>query len=220
MSLDGSSKSLIIYDLDGTLVDSIEVIKLILNGLREELGLPPLKRVDFFPWISLGGEDLIKSALELDKHEDVLFFLNVFRSRYYNLPTPNETIFDGVFDCLRYLRAQNYRLAICTNKPRGLAEKVLKETGLNPFFDFINAGGDFPSKKPSKENAQACLDYFGATAQTSLLVGDSSVDQQLAKAVNIPFVFYQHGYDDGVSKDSIEYELKHHSDLINFLSIK
>jgi len=219
MKLDGSSKSLIIYDLDGTLVDSIEVVQLVLNGLREELGLLPLKRVDFFPWISLGGEDLIKSALELDKHEDVLYFLNVFRARYYNLPTPKETIFDGVFDCLNYLRAHKYRLAICTNKPRRHTEKVLKETGLNIFFDFINAGGDFPSKKPSKENAQVCLDFFGATAQTALIVGDSSVDQQLAKVVNVPFVFYRQGYDDGVSKDSIEYELNHHSDLIQFLNI-
>jgi len=219
MRVDRSSKSLIIYDLDGTLVDSVEVVQLILNGLREELGLLPLKRVDFFPWISLGGEDLIKNSLELYEHKDVLHFLNMFRSRYFDLPTPQETIFDGVFDCLKYLRDHKYRLAICTNKPRRLAEKVLRETGLNIFFDFINAGGDLPSKKPSKENAQVCLDYFGATAQTALMVGDSSVDQQLAKAIGIPFVFYRHGYDDGISKDSIEYELKHHSDLIQFLDI-
>lgn len=217
--LNESSKSLIIYDLDGTLIDSIEVVQLILNSLRKDLGLSPLKRIDFFPWISLGGEDLVRNALELSKQEDVRHFLSVFRSKYYDLPTPKETIFDGVFDCLKYLRAHEYQLAICTNKPRMLAEKVLNDTGLNVFFEFINAGDDLPTKKPGKENAQVCINYFGATTQTTLIVGDSSVDQQLAKSIDVPFIFYQHGYDDGVNKDSIEYCLSHHADLIQFLKI-
>lgn len=219
MKLDKPSKHLIIYDLDGTLVDSLEVVQLILNELRQGLGLLPLQRADFFPWISLGGEDLISNALELDEADEILRFLNIFRARYYELPTPGGTIFDGVFVCLEYLRTKGYQLAICTNKPRRLAEKILNETDLNIFFEFINAGGDLPTKKPSKNNAQVCLDYFGVTAQAALIVGDSSVDQELAKAVDVPFVFYTHGYDDGVNKESIEYELEHHSDLIQFLNI-
>lgn len=218
MSIDKNSKSLVIYDLDGTLVDSIEIVQFILNEFRQKSGLLPLKRIDFFPWISLGGEDLIKNALELHEQDDVLHFLNLFRSRYYELPTPRESIFDGVVNCLEYLRAHDYRLAICTNKPKRLAEKVLNETGLKFFFEFVNAGGDLPTKKPSKENAQACLDYFGLKAPTAVLIGDSLVDQQLAKAVHVPFIFYRHGYDDGVNKNLIEYELKHHADLIQFLN--
>ena len=60
-------------------------------------------------------------------------------------------------------------MAICTNKPRKLAEKVLSETGLNLFFEFMNAGGDLQTKKPGKENAQVCMDYFGAVAQSEQL---------------------------------------------------
>jgi phosphoglycolate phosphatase len=219
MAIYDTSKPIIIYDLDGTLIDSAEMVGRILNELRNELHLPLLERENFFPWISLGGEGLIKYALELEFQVDILHYLQVFRSRYYEIPTPLNTVYDGVFDCLEYLRSNQYGMAICTNKPRALAEKVLKETGLKLYFDFMCAGGDLPTKKPSKKNVQVCLDYFGVSPQKALFIGDSSVDQEIAKAVDMPFLFYLHGYDDGVNKELIRGELDHHNELIKFLSI-
>ena len=209
---------LIVYDLDGTLVDSAEIVQKILNDLRLELGKEMLDRSAFMPWISLGGEDLIRSALGISE-KNINKYLQEFRLRYLNLPTPQEAVYKGVVDSLNYLRKENYYLAICTNKPRNLAEKVLDETGLSHFFNYLNAGGDLPTKKPHAQNIIQCLNYFGVQNSQAIMVGDSTVDQQLASNTLVAFVFYEHGYNDGVRADLASLVLSKHSDLIDFLEI-
>jgi phosphoglycolate phosphatase len=209
---------LIVYDLDGTLVDSAEIVQNILNDIRRELGKEMLDRGAFIPWVSLGGEDLIRNALGVSEI-DVNKYLQEFRLRYFNLPTPQESIYEGALDCLDYLKQENYYLAICTNKPRKLAEKVLNETGLSGFFGYLNAGGDLTTKKPHEQNIIQCLDYFGVQNSQAIMVGDSTVDQELARNASISFVHYVHGYDDGVRKDLATLVLSKHVDLIKFLQI-
>ena len=210
------SINLIVYDLDGTLVDSADMVQKILNDIRLELGKPILNKSAFMPWISLGGEDLIRNALGIPE-VDVNKYLQEFRLRYFSLPTPQESIYEGVLDCLDYLKQEDYYLAICTNKPRKLAEKVLNETGLSCFFKYLNAGGDLPTKKPHEQNIIQCLDHFGIENSQAVMVGDSSVDQEMAKNASVAFVHYQHGYDDGVRKDLATLVLGKHLDLIEFL---
>jgi len=209
---------LVVYDLDGTLVNSAEIVQKILNDIRFELGKEMLGRSAFIPWISLGGEDLIRNALGIPEI-DVNKYLQEFRLRYFSLPTPQESIYEGVIDCLDYLKQENYYLAICTNKPRKLAEKVLNETGLSRFFGYINAGGDLPIKKPHEQNIIQCLEYFGVQNSQAIMVGDSTVDQELASNASISFVHYEHGYNDGVRKDLAALVLSKHVDLIEFLQI-
>ncbi len=213
-----NSIRLIVYDLDGTLVDSADLVQKILNDIRLELGKEILDRSAFIPWISLGGEDLIRTALSIPE-KDVNKYLQEFRSRYLSLPTPKESIYEGVIDCLDYLIQENYYLAICTNKPRKLAEKVLNETRLSRFFGYINAGGDLPIKKPHEQNIIQCLDYFGVQNSEAIMVGDSTVDQELASNASILFVHYEYGYNDGVKKDLAALVLSKHLDLIEFLQI-
>jgi phosphoglycolate phosphatase len=188
----------LIFDLDGTLVDSALVISRILNQMRNERGLLPLEREQFTHWISLGAEQLLSRALVLDV-DTASDHLADFRDRYMLLPTPAESVYRGVHLALSDLAEQGVQLSICTNKPRRLAEKVLAETGLGKYFPFVCAGGDYASPKPDPINLFACVNYFEIPAADTFLVGDSTVDQDCASNANIGFIFHAKGYDDGVN---------------------
>jgi phosphoglycolate phosphatase len=208
---------LIVYDLDGTLIDSAGVVTLLLNDLRKDLGKEPLLEKDLVPWLSLGGKYLMQHALEI-KASQSQYFLNIFRERYHDTPTPGSSVFKGVKDCLNLLSESNYFLAISTNKPRSLAEKVLSETGLIQYFGCVNAGGDLINKKPHVSNLLFCQNYFDVKNDQTFFVGDSKVDQELAFSGKVPFIFYESGYNDGVNKEKVFAILKQHQDLPGILN--
>ena len=207
---------LVTYDLDGTLVDSAEIVCAVLNQLRHELGKAHLHRENFLPSISLGGEDLIRSTLEVDDHQ-INFYLTEFRSRYQNFPTPENSIYPHVIETLKELKAIGCHLALCTNKPRPLTDKVLLETGLNQFFEYINAGGDLDTKKPHQKNLLACMEYFDVTSQRTWLVGDSTVDESLARNTGVPFIFYAAGYNDGINPNEALFTMSDHLEILSHI---
>jgi phosphoglycolate phosphatase len=208
---------LIVYDLDGTLIDSAKVVSSVLNQMRAEAGLQHLTVEQLIPWLSMGGEDLVANALEMQV-EEVQPHLLEFRRRYSELATPEDSLYPGIQDVLNDFLSAGYRLAVCTNKPRALAEKVLKETKLNDFFGFINAGGDLPHKKPHPDTLLSCLSFFDVDARDAVLVGDSTVDQQLGKAANVAFVQFLPGYDDGIELIKPQMKIDHHEKLGNLLA--
>jgi phosphoglycolate phosphatase len=208
---------LIIYDLDGTLIDSAAIVGSILNGMRSELGKSQLDQHELVPWLSLGGDDLIFHALEIPRSR-VQLYLEVFRNRYYQLPTPRESVYEGAREALNQLITSNIKLAICTNKPRKLAEKVLREIDLLDKFSFISAGGDLTTKKPDPRNLQICLENLAEEASHAFLVGDSSVDQQISTLAGVSFIQYAPGYDDGINAGEVSFKINHHSEIFNFIN--
>jgi len=208
---------LIIYDLDGTLIDSAKIVSKIINQMRTEIGLESLTIKQLVPWLSMGGEDLIANSLEINS-DRVHSYLFEFRQRYLELETPNESLYPGIKDVLNNLLKTGHKLAVCTNKPRVLAEKVLRETQLHDFFGYINAGGDLPYKKPHPDNLVSCLSFFDASSQDAILVGDSKVDQELGKATNVSFVQYLPGYDDGIKLIEPQMKIDHHSKLLDVIA--
>jgi len=214
-----SLPKLLIYDLDGTLIDSIGIVSKILNDLRADLGKENLAREDLLPWISLGGIDLITNSLGVDG-KDARRYLAIFRERYFLLPTPLDSVFEGVFATLEYLTNEGHHLAICTNKPRELTDKVLMETGLNKYFTCSVAGGDMSTTKPDVRNLNFCLEYFDVDASDAILLGDSIIDQTMAHAAGVPFIHFRGGYDDGVSQDLIQMSINEHTQLVQYLEQK
>jgi phosphoglycolate phosphatase len=188
----------VVFDLDGTLVDSAHVVRELLNGLREERGLPPITQQELLPLLSLGGVPMLQGAVVKD-FEEAAKALEIFRARYAKLPTPIGSVYPGVVETLQALRGANVPMSICTNKPRNLANKVLNETGLSKYFRHVCAGDDLPSRKPDRANLQACLTYSSIEALPVYLVGDSKIDEALAFNGGVPFWFFSSGYDDGVN---------------------
>ncbi len=208
--------NLVVYDLDGTLVDTAVIVGSILNQMRLEVGKHPLDHGALIPWLSLGGEDLIMNALDV-KEGNVKECLDVFRGRYLSIFTPIESLYQGVVETLDCLMEMNIKLAVCTNKPRKLAEKVLKETKIFKKFSFISAGDDLETKKPHPRNLEICLEMFGALPRDSILVGDSSVDFLIAKATGVKFIHYVPGYDDGVVGIGTSGKINHHKELLKLI---
>jgi phosphoglycolate phosphatase len=208
--------SYVIYDLDGTLIDSASVVHKILNHRRAQLNKPPLERHTLLPWLSLGGEELIAAALELNAAQ-VDDELHNFRAEYAVSPTPFDSVYPGVRETLMQLVQAGVGLAICTNKPRHLARKVLQETQLQDYFAFVSAGGDLPMKKPHPQNLQVCLEFFGAKPSEILYVGDSTVDQQLCQALGVPFVHFLAGYNDGINSNQVCYKITNHLEIMRLV---
>ena len=101
---------LIIFDLDGTLVDSDQTVIKILNTIRADLRLSPLKLKDIVFFLSMGGEDMIKKTIESKK--DVKKYLAIFRQRYLEDSLSNEALFDGVINYLNHLKRKKIDMAI------------------------------------------------------------------------------------------------------------
>lgn len=189
--------STVVYDLDGTLVDSANTVATLLNGLRAERNLPTKAVSDYKPWLSIGGLAMVAAAMEISENEAAPL-LATFRARYLVMPTTSESVFPSVHATLTRLRQAGIRLALCTNKPRHLTEKILVETGLSEFFGVVCAGNDLPKGKPHPDNLYACLNALGSQTTDTLVVGDSRVDQCLAEACGADFAFFSGGYNDGV----------------------
>ncbi len=209
---------LVIFDLDGTLVDSGMQVAALLNELRQDLGKPPLSLDCYVPWLSLGGLQLISHGLEISQ-DAAPAFLSKFRESYRLQPTPQDSIFPGVRSALDELGAQGIEMSICTNKPRGLAEKILRELGLAQYFKSMCAGGDLPTQKPDPANLRRCLDAHGVTGERAIMIGDSRVDQKVAVACDVPFGWYVGGNDDGVIEAEVDFQFADFTSLSAHLGV-
>lgn len=209
----------VVFDLDGTLVDSAKHVASLLNDLRTQLGKPVLPVSSYVPWLSLGGIQLIQNGLEVSE-EKAPELLSKFRLDYKNKPTPANSTFPFVNEVLMELSVRGVKQCICTNKPRVLAEKVLSELGLIENFDYINAGGDIPTQKPHPDNLLRCLNAMGVSADDAILIGDSVVDQKLANGCGVSFGWYSGGNDDGVNAHQVNFKFESFSQLIKLLETR
>lgn len=184
----------IIFDLDGTLVDSNAICVEILQEMLEDRG--STRRIDpvaSAPHMSLGGEHMVRTLLAkacADPKAD----LADFRARYARRTTSPGSIFAGVADGLQRLAQAGFELAICSNKPVNLCTKVLADTGLNQHFGVVVGGAQGLRPKPAPDLLDATLAQLGASAVQCLFVGDSDLDHAIAADAQIPFCFMTYGY--------------------------
>ena len=184
----------LIFDLDGTLVDSAVTITSTLNIMRDREKLIPLDIEEVKPFISLGAERLIEAMLP---HQSInnKKKLKDFRCLYLKAEIHPSHLFDGVSDTLILLKSLGIRLAICTNKPRLLTEKTLSATGIERHFDCIICGAEAPNDKPAPDQLHLILETLGSQRQDCLFIGDTRVDHAASLAADIPFMYFPSGYD-------------------------
>jgi phosphoglycolate phosphatase len=209
----------IIFDLDGTLIDSAPVIGCVFNEMRQTRGKNPWPTDSFREWISLGAASLVCHAMEVPA-EAAPPLLDEFRHRYALTPTPKETLYLGVPETLTALHSRGFKLAICSNKPEPLCHKVLRETGLEHFFTCVVGGGKVARPKPDRMPLDFCLASLSVTPDRALFVGDSTVDQRAASAAGVPFAFFEAGYDDGVAPTGLSFQMSAISDLLDQVGLR
>lgn len=185
-----------IFDLDGTLVDSVWVCTEIMNAMLADRGSARRLVVeDVRSYVSLGGARMI-AALLGDECRDPNREIVDFRARYAETPTPPESIYAGVREGLKQLRDWNITLSICSNKPQPLCEKVLIDLDLRRLFAAVVGGAPGVPPKPEPALLHMALLRSGCALKNSCFIGDGEADHELARRVGMPFVFVAYGYAD------------------------
>jgi len=214
--LSNSKIDIVIYDLDGTLVDSAVTVTEIINKMRKYRGLIPLELAIVRPLTALGGEALIKTVLDCSDAEAPKC-LNEFRQLYNDSKICPDTVFTGVVETLVSLKKLGKKLAVCTNKPRYLAIKTLNAIKITHFFDFNVCGGDVVNLKPSPDPLIKIAGAFNKDVSNCIFVGDNSVDYYAARACGMQFLFYDSGYDPVLYESLQPNKIMSHADILYYV---
>lgn len=190
----------VIFDLDGTLIDSVPDLHAALEKTLVEIGRPTLDLETTLSFVGNGAEALVRRALHATGgHDDAVLaatlrrFLDHYKTQGVNLTQ----VYPGALDCLSELKAAGIKLGLCTNKPQHPTEDVCASLGLAPFFDQMIGANDKRARKPDPAPLFAVLKGLGAHQTNSLFVGDSVVDHATAAAADVPLALFTGGYMNG-----------------------
>jgi phosphoglycolate phosphatase len=181
----------ILFDLDGTLLDSYDAIAESLNLARSSFGLPAYSRNEVLKMVGHGLEHLMEKALGPDR---VAAGVAIFRERYRQISLSQSRLLPGVEPTLRVLRERGYRLAVITNKPAYFSRRILDHLGVGELIPVLY-GPDLAPPKPDPEMALRSLADLGGSPEEAVLVGDMLVDLETARNAGIPFYAVATGSD-------------------------
>ena len=188
--------SLVIFDLDGTLIDSAADLAVAINVMLAGYGREPLAVAEVRRMVGDGVAMLVARALAARdcRPAEPTAAERAFMRHYESGATTLTTVFPGAVQALQALQAAGIPLAVCTNKPARPTAAVLAGLGLDGYFARVIGGDSLPFRKPDPRVVVALLEAFSARPESSLLVGDSEVDAATASAAGVPFVLMKHGY--------------------------
>lgn len=189
----------ILFDLDGTLLDTAPDLHTAVNTLRADYELPPLEHEVVLAMVGKGAHHLIKRVLTVEKQHDFSLEIAYQKfARYYHAINGQRTReFDGVSQTLRELKAAGHRLAIVTNKPAEFTLPLVHQFGWDDMFQIVVSGDTLPVKKPDPQPIIYACTQMGVKAEDALMVGDSMNDVHAAQAANCPVVVLDYGYNEG-----------------------
>lgn len=185
-------KARIIFDLDGTLIDSAPDINEIANSALRSIGASPISLPETHEFIGEGISKFVeKMRIKKGLTESLQIQLVDEMTKNYDDAVSLTTPYPGVVDALKVLSGSN-SLGICTNKLISPTKKVLAHLGLNSYFDIL-CGGDNPLGL--KPNPAGLLDTFSKMdGEICIFIGDSEVDAETARRASLPFLLFTEGY--------------------------
>jgi len=172
----------LIFDLDGTLIDSKLDLALAVNAAREHMNLPPLDHEEIFGYVGQGAPMLIRRSLGSHATEKTVELALKYFLAYYRAHMLDNTVtYPGVRQGLAELAAQSHngvamQMAVLTNKPVRFSKMILEGLGLAGYFQYVYGGNSFERKKPDPIGVQVLLRDFGRAPSEALMVGDSEID--------------------------------------------
>ena len=191
---------MLIFDMDGTLLDSSKSITQSINFVRNEIGLPPFR-----------VEEVVKLINEPDSDLPRLFYEDkrpysecraIFEKHYIHNCIKDMDIFDGIKDMLEKLVSE-YKLSVLTNAYGNFARKMLKHLSIDNYFEEIIGSDDINARKPDPKGIHYLLKKYNIPKNSSIFIGDSLKDEECAKNAGIKYIFVDWGFGKSKNPDLI-----------------
>ena len=201
----------VLFDLDGTLVDSAPDLTLAANKMLSALGYPQVNCTQVKGWVGDGVRSLVLRALTAivgDVPDESLIEQGyvLFQRYYAESVYQDSTLYPGVHETLQTLKSSGLALACVTNKPSRFTKPMLEKSGLTGFFGAVVSGDDLALKKPDPAPLEFAAEQLGVPLTACVLVGDSTNDIRAAGAAGIPVLWATYGY---AGRDDIEQDATH-----------
>lgn len=196
----------VLFDLDGTLIETGPEIADATNDTLRQFGLPEVNEAQVFGWIGHGTHELLIQALAwagqtttaVVRSSDSLKLISAeFITHYQQRCGTRSRLYPQVRETLTSLKAQGVKLAVVTNKESRYTQVVLDAHGLTPLLDRVISGDSLPTKKPDPAGVQTCLNEWGIATEHALFVGDSSIDVATARNAGLTVWALPYGYNMG-----------------------
>jgi phosphoglycolate phosphatase len=188
----------VVFDLDGTLVDTAPDILAYLNEMLAELGRPGLDLDALRSMVGDGVRTLLIRGLEasggVPDDLDIEALFHRYLQRYAEEPVRQSRPYPGIVDTLESLASAGIRLGVCTNKPQSPTDRLLQRLDLDRFFPVAIGGDALRIKKPDPAHLLAVLDGLEVRPGRAALIGDSETDRKTAAAAGIPSILMSYGY--------------------------
>jgi len=188
----------IVFDLDGTLVDSAPDIRHAINTVLAHDGLPSLGIKSVQLMIGGGPAVLVSRALDelgiTAESGDIARLTASFEQIYLEQGNALTTLFQGVVSCLEDLKSYDVLIGLCSNKPEQLCQRLLADLGIAHFFSAIQGSGSGLPTKPHPAVLLSTLRRLDTTPELALYVGDSKTDVDTARAAGVPVALVNGGY--------------------------
>ncbi len=179
-------KRLLIFDLDGTLIDSQRDLANSVNASRDHLGLEPIADQLIYSYVGNGAPVLIRRALGPEAPQtDVDKALEFFLHFYHDHMLEHTKLYPGVRLALDRLHEAGHRLAVLTNKPWRISQAIVEGLGLKAHFQRVYGGNSFAEKKPHPVGIDTLVSELNWPRETTIMVGDSSVDIRTARNAGV-----------------------------------
>ena len=198
-------KLTILFDLDGTLIDTAPDLMNAHNYVMKKFGYETKSTDEIRNLVGKGAESMIGRSLwnqakkELKKIDDEKIksqMVNEFIN-YYGENIANESkLINGVEDFLKWCKSQNISMAVCTNKTEHLAVDLLKKIKIYDYFEYVAGYNTFDYCKPDPRHLTSVVEILQGNIKKTLMIGDSETDAEAAKSAAVPFILIQNGYTD------------------------
>jgi phosphoglycolate phosphatase len=188
----------VVFDLDGTLVDTSPDLTAALNSVLTGAGRRPLPETEVRHLVGRGARVLIERGMEATggpaDEAIVLKLFDDFLDHYGANIAAGSQPFPGAEDAVRRLIASDHKLGICTNKPEALSFKLMDALNLRRYFPVILGADSQPYRKPDPRHLLDTVAKLGGDPRNAVMIGDSETDMKTARAANIPVILVSFGY--------------------------
>ena len=196
-------KLTILFDLDGTLVDTAPDLMLAHNHVMKKFGYPTKSTEEIRNLVGKGAGAMIGRSIwgqakkEFSKVNDEKIkkeMVREFVDFYGKNIIKESTLIDGVKEFLKWCKEQNISMAVCTNKQEHLSNDLLKKIGIYNYFEYVAGSDTFDYCKPDPRHLTSVVEILDGDLEKTIMIGDSETDANAAKSAEIPIILLEDGY--------------------------